>query len=39
VLALDNFTLSAGFVLCNDSHVVTAFALHGSYQVIIHSRN
>ncbi len=29
VLAFDNATLSAGGILCNDTHVVTAFSLHG----------
>jgi len=29
VLALENVTLSAGGILCNDTHVVTAFSLHG----------
>jgi len=32
LLAFENITVSTGGLLCNDTYVITTFALHGQYQ-------
>jgi len=32
VVVLDDVTLSVGGLLCNDTHIIKAFALHGAFQ-------